>query len=121
MSNLNKKTVNDWILEREQQIAKEKAEFSNYISLQQGENKVSIDVNIPPVEKDGDYPDKTGKPQKRYIYTTTQVKNGKALLLSASKVLDRQIIACLVKGITEFTIIKVGVKKDTRYQIKELL
>ena len=106
----------DWLNKRNEQIKKEREENSRYITLQNGENVVEIDLTEMPVEVKGMYGTK-------FVYTTTTKKtiNNKeiSLLLSASKILDGLIIKALSEGFNPFTLIKVGEGKNTRYAIKE--
>lgn len=103
----------DYLQKRMQEIQKNKEENSRYISLKNGENILKIDLNFLPVEEKGKY-------GTRIVYTTANMKGDKALLLSASIVLDSLIIKALSNGINPFTLIKVGEGKNTRYAIKEL-
>ena len=109
----------DWLKTRTQQINKQKQESSRFVKLQNGENKIEIDLSVLPYEQ----PPK-GTYAARQIYTTTTQKTiaGKSfnLLLSASTTLDALIIQALSSGFNPFTLIKVGEGINTRYAIKEL-
>lgn len=103
----------EWLNKRNEEIQKEKEENSNYLQLKNGENIIKIDLSTLPIET-------TGKFGKKFVYQTLTEKNGKKLLLSASKTLDALIIKALSDGHNPFTLVKVGEGKETRYAIKEL-
>jgi hypothetical protein len=82
-----------------------------YFSIPEGETVIEVDVNQPPEKREGDF-----GPQ--YVYRVRM--NGEQYLLSASVRLDRLIVLALSEGINPMTIIRTGMKKETRYSIKEL-
>jgi hypothetical protein len=116
MSATNIPKINqDYLKKRMEQHKKQKEENSRFIILKNGENKIEINLDILPQEQ----PPKNGY-SARMLYTTTTIKNGVCLLLSASNILDGLIIKALSGGYNPFTLIKVGEGINTRYAIKEL-
>lgn len=104
-----KEKTPDWLQQRKQQIDAE--EQTPYFKIPQGETEITVDMDIPPAERTGDY-------SKQYIYTITV--NGEARKLSASEYLDKMIIEALCHNINPFTLVRKGTGKQTRYSIKEL-
>lgn len=105
----------DYLKQRTEQIKKQKEEYSKFVKLQNGENKIEIDLSVLPYEQPA-----KGSYNARMIWTTATQKNGKNLLLSASMILDSLIVKALSNGVNPFTLIKVGEGINTRYAIKEL-
>jgi hypothetical protein len=107
---MNKQTeVPTWVKDRKQWHNENTR--PQYFSVPEGETVIELDVNEPPEERQGEF-----GPQ--YVY---HVKvNNEHYLLSASMRLDRLIVLALSEAINPMTIIRTGMKKQTRYSIKEL-
>jgi hypothetical protein len=105
---MNQKAIPKWIQERKQQIDQAKLQ---YFKIPIGETTITVDVDLVPEEREGDY-------SKQYVYSV-EVK-GETLKLSASEYLDKIIIEALSQSINPFTLIRKGTGKKTRYSIKEL-
>lgn len=94
--------------EREQYIK----EHGDYYQFPQGETKILINTDTPPLEQ----VNKFGK--KQFVYEV--LVNGEKKKVSINIVLDRAVIQCLSEEINPMTIIRVGEGTQTRYSIKEL-
>ena len=102
----HQKTVED----RRQKVMKEKG-MADFITLEEGETKLTFDTTKEPREQDGDF-------GLRTIFRV--LKDGKEYDLSASDALARKILNAMAAGINPMTIIRVGEGKQTRFSIKEL-
>lgn len=73
---------------------------------------MEINTEIAPEEIDSKYKRQDGTFPKKYVYTLT---NGKKVTVPSG--LDRGIIDELIKGNNKITVIKIGEKEQTRYQV----
>ena len=105
---MNQRIIPKWVQERKQLIAQEQLQ---YFKIPVGETTITVDVDVVPEEREGDY-------SKQYVYAVAV--NGETWKLSASEYLDKMIIEALSQGINRFTLVRKGTGRKTRYSIKEL-
>jgi hypothetical protein len=86
----------------------EKQSGSEFLKLEEGENKVVIDVSKPELTKN-----KYG----RYVYNATI--NGKVGSITFPPTLELQVLERVAKNQNAMTIVRVGKgQKDTKYSVK---
>jgi hypothetical protein len=105
---VSQQTIPKWVQEHKRQI--DQAQLQ-YFKVPVGETEITVNVDVAPEEREGDY-------SKQYVYSIKV--NGETWKLSASEYLDNIMIEALSRGINPFTLIRKGTGKKTRYSIKEL-
>ena len=105
---MSQKIIPKWVQERKQKLAQEQLQ---YFKIPVGETEITVDMDVVPEEREGDY-------SKQFVYAV--IVKGQKWKLSASEYLDKMIIEALSQEINRFTLIRKGIGKKTRYNIKEL-